>query len=190
MTNPKKQKTGPRKVGGKKAIFKDIRVGKGFLDNLKAGLAKVKAVSDATGIKPSALLAGSKYGKSTTGALGTAGLSALGLGKKKRAKPRKRKAQAGGSFWSDLGDGFISGLTLGAVRPGAAAHANLGFLPFGEKGYATKAGVTPSMIAGLTGNPAAAAGLAAVGQGKRGGRRMPAYGATAMPREQIGIVKF
>jgi len=187
MTNPK-SKRGPRKnaVGGKRAIVKPILVGKGFFGDL---LKNAQAISAATGIKPSDLLKNSKYGKSQAGSVGSLGLSALGLGKKKR-KPRKK--QAGGSFWTDLGNGFISGLTLGAVRPGSAAKANLGFLPFGEKGFATQAGVTPSMVAGLTGNPAAAAGLAAVGQGrKKGGNRSPYRGVSATSgREQIGVVRF
>lgn len=176
------------KRGGKKAVFNTIKVksGKGFFDSLASGLKQAQAISAATGIKPSDLLKNSKYGKSTTGALGTTGLSALGLGKKKAA-PRKKK-QVGGSFWSDLGDGFISGLTLGAVRPGKTK--NIGFLPFGSKGFATKAGVTPSLVAGLTGNPAAAAGLAAVGQGRKVGGRRGTFGVSAIPREQIGVVRF
>ena len=185
MTNPK-SKRGPRKnaVGGKRAIVKPILVGKGFLGDL---LKNAQAISAATGIKPSDLLKNSKFGKSQAGSVGSLGLSALGLGKKKR-KPRKK--QAGAGFFSDLGNGFLSGITLGAYRP--KGTENIGFLPFGDEGFATKAGVKPSMIAGLAGQPEIGVGLAALGQGrKKGGNRSPYRGVSATSgREQIGVVRF
>lgn len=79
------------------------------------------------------------------------------------------KSMKGKGFFEDFGSGFVSGITLGAVRPGASK--NIGFLPFGEKGFL--GGVKPSQVAAVTGNPQYSAGLALVGQGKkRKGRKM------------------
>ena len=78
---------------------------------------------------------------------------------------RGKKPMQGNGFFSDMGSGLLAGITLGAVRTGAAE--NLGFLPFGSNGFL--GGIKPSQIAAATGNPAAAAGLAVVGKGKQRG---------------------
>ena len=77
------------------------------------------------------------------------------------------KKQKGQGFFEDFGKGFVKGITLGAVDLDDSTKG-MSFLPFGEKGFLTKQGITPSTVAAL--HPATAAysvPLALAGQGKR-----------------------
>ena len=71
-------------------------------------------------------------------------------------------SMSGKGFFS----GFLSGLTLGIIPSGNKGVDSA--LPFGSGGWLTKAGVKPSHIAAITGNPIAAGALGVVGQGGTG----------------------
>lgn len=82
--------------------------------------------------------------------------------------------QKGGSFWSDFADGFVAGVTLGAVTPGKSKDV-ASVLPFGKKGFLEdKIGVSGSTVVGalapVLGPEAtvAATALKLAGSGKKG----------------------
>jgi len=79
----------------------------------------------------------------------------------------------GGSWWEDLGSGFLAGVTGGLVRVGTAKnHSSLGFLPLDsivseDKGFLSKVGIKGSDIAELAGHEKTAKGLKLTGNGSR-----------------------
>lgn len=110
--------------------------GKGFLDVLKKAATVAKSISDATGIKPSQLLAT----KGPYGAIGAALLQSQGLGAKK-SKGRGKKGGCAGQCPSapQYGQGFFEDFAHGFSLPfkaigdlGSAAVG--GLLGNGKKG--------------------------------------------------------
>lgn len=177
--------------------------GKGFLDNLKKGLDVARQVSEATGIKPSDLLSGSRFGSSSAGNLGAFGLSALGLGKKKakrgKGKPRARKkggcagkctcgAKRGMGHQGGCGIFDFLGDALGSVSDTVSGIAGKVLNPFARTALPLLAGVAQA------GAPLAGAlpALFGAGKRKRGGRQLhPSYGVNANPHQaSIGVVRF
>ena len=124
-------------------------------------------------------------------------LSGNGKSKKKGGCNGSKKCnpcqKRGMGFWSDLRDGFISGITLGAVRPGKSK--DISFLPLGEKGFLKQElGVSGSDIATVASavNPELAplaAGLSLVekGQKKKAKRAKKGSGSNSYPNANKSI---
>lgn len=97
-----------RKRGGKRSAG---RPGAGLLDILKKGLTVAKQVSDATGIKPSQLLAT----QGPYGAIGAALLGSQGLGRKRKGGCYGQGRSGGLEYMSGVNN-YPNSSSIGVVR--------------------------------------------------------------------------